>query len=465
VRAGSSEEVRRDEDGGQALLETTQRIVDRAGGEEEVEAFAMRSVETEVEALRGEVDQLSSAETRGLGVRVIADGRQGYASTADLSAEGLRGVLEEARSNAAVATADDANVLPDPQDPPEVEGTLVASVRGTPVDDKIALALALEAAATGESGDVRGVDVAKYGDSYTEAAIASTRGLSLRAARSDAWAFVMALASRGDETQTGLGVTIARGPDGLDVERAGRDGARRALRLLGATKPESRRAAVVLDPFATASFLGVLAGALSAEAVLKGRSLFADRLGEDVAGAAVTLVDDGLLAGGLGTSPWDGEGVPQQRTDLIASGQLRTFLHNTWTAHRTDVGARSTGNASRSSYRSSPGVSPTNLYLEPGDLAQEQVLAEAGEGIYIQDVVGIHSGANPISGEFSVGITGLAIRGGELAEPIREATAASTIVEMLRSIRTVGSDLRFLPFGGALGGSSVLIDEMTLAGR
>lgn len=448
------------------LLTLARGVVDGARDGEQVEAFAMRQIETDIEALGGDVDSLSSAETRGLGIRIIADGRQGYASTSILSTEAVAQTLDEARSNAAVATPDDANALPGPQDVPEIETELVRDgFLDVPVEDKIELAVAVERAARDADRRIRGVDIAKYGDSYVEAALVSSAGVELTSARTDAWAFVMPLASEGDETQTGLGVTIGRGPDDLDVGAAGEEGAHRATRLLGARKPESRRAPVVFDPYAAASFLGVLAQALSAEAVLKGRSLFADRLGDEVAAEHVTLTDDGLRPDGPATSPWDGEGVPQQRTDLIAGGRLESFLHNTWTARRTGGDVRSTGNASRGSFRSSPGLAPTNLLLEPGPHDPQAVLAEAGDGaIYVQDVVGLHSGANPISGDFSVGVTGLVIRGGELAEPIREATVASTIVDLLRSIQAVGSDLRFYPFGGALGGSTVLFAEATISG-
>ncbi|HEX2029050.1 MAG TPA: TldD/PmbA family protein [Nitriliruptorales bacterium] len=452
------------DEGPEALLELARRVVERARAGEQVEAFALRKVETEVEALRGEVDALSSAETRGVGVRVIVEGRQGYASTAVVNEVGLGEALTEARSNAVVATPDDANRLPTSQAPAEVGELVDSRLLDTPVEEKIRLALELERVAT-DDPRVRGVDIAKYGDVYVRAALASTEGLALTAARTDAWAFVMPLASDHDETQTGLGVTIGRSADELDVEAAGREGAQRAVRLLGATKPDSRRTAVVFDPYATASFLGVLARTLSAEAVLKGRSLFADRLGDQVAGEDLTLLDDGLLADGPATAPFDGEGVPQHTTALIQGGTLRSFLHNTWSALRFGEGASSTGNASRGSFTSSPGIAPTNLYLEPGPLDPARVLATAGEAVYVQDVAGLHSGANPISGDFSVGVTGLAVRGGELAEPFREATVASTIVELLRAITVVGDDLRFLPFHGALGGSTVLVAEMSVSGR
>jgi PmbA protein len=447
------------------LLDLARSVVGRARAGEEVEAFAVRSVETSIEALNGDVDALSSAESRGVGVRVIAEGRQGYASTALITNEGLADALEEARSNAAVATPDEANGLPDEEPPADVADLTRESLTTTPVEDKIRLAVDVERAARDYAPEVRGVDAAAYGDTFVEAALVSTRGLERTLARTDAWAYVFALASRDGETQTGLGVTVGRGPDELDVETAGREGGLRAVRLLGASKPDSHKVPVVLDPYATAQLLGVLSGALSAEAVLKGRSLFADRIGDEVASAQVTLVDDGIRPDGLASSPWDGEGVPQQYTPLIEAGRLASYLHNTWTARRTGEDSRSTGNASRASFKSSPGLAPTNIYLQPGDLDASAVIARVDEGVYVQDVVGVHSGANPITGDFSVGVTGLAIRGGELAEPIREATAASTLIDILRAVEVVARDLRFYPFGGALGGSTVLVGEMSVAGR
>ncbi|MDP8929296.1 MAG: TldD/PmbA family protein [Actinomycetota bacterium] len=446
------------------LIDLALSVIERARPGEQVEACAVRSTKTEVDALRGEVDALTSAETRGVGVRVIVEGRQGYASTAVVTEGGLDEALAEARSNARVATPDEANELPRPEEPPVIGDLVHPAFLSTPVEDKIALALELEAVALRADSRVRGVRLSKYGDAFQEVALASTKGLGLTAARTEAWAYVRPLASEGDETQTGLGITVGRAPTGLDVEAAGREGAERALRLLGASKPESRRVPVVFDPHATASFLGVLASALSAEAALKGRSLFAERLGEEVA-ADVTLLDDGLLPDGLATAPWDGEGVPQQKTCVIEAGVLSSLLHNTWTARRFGGEMTSTGNASRPSFRASPGVAPTNLYFAPGSLDAAGLLNQAGEAFYVQDVAGLHSGANPVSGDFSVGVTGLAVRGGELAEPFREATVASTLLEVLRSIVAVGSDLRFYPFGGALGGSTLLVSGMSVSGR
>lgn len=447
------------------LLALAQRVVDRAEPGEDVEAYAASEVTTRVDVLDAAVDSLTNATTRGVGIRVIRDGRQGYAHTSDVSEDALEATLRSARSNAMVATPDEANVLPGPAEVPTLAGLAAPDFADVPVEERIDLALALEEAARSADGRVRGIETAQYQDAHRRIALVSTRGLALTQERTDAWAYVNVLAGDGDESQTGIGLTLGRGPRELDVEAAGSEGSLRATRLLGARKPRSRRCAVVFDPWVTAQFLGVLGTALSAEAVLKGRSLFADRVGDTVGADDLTLLDDGLRAAAPGTAPWDDEGVPQERTVLIEGGTLATYLHTTWTAQRVGDGARSTGNAARAGYQSSPGVSPTNLHLVPGGRSAREVIAMVDDGVYVQDVMGLHSGANPISGEFSVSFTGLAIRDGQLDEPIREAAVSSTIVDILRGVRAVATDLRFYPFAGSLGGTTTLIAEMSVSGE
>jgi PmbA protein len=301
-----------------------------------------------------------------------------------------------------------------------------------------------------------------YGDAVSRVALASTAGVSAEYFRTDCWCVASAIAERDGDTQTGFSFRVAREPDELDWEAAAREAADRGARLLGATKPGTERLPVILDPWAAAAFLGVLASGLSAEEVQKGRSLLAGQIGEGVAAETVTLVDDGRLADGPASAPFDDEGVPTARTPLIDRGVLRGFLHNTVTARRE--GSASTGNASRPSYRGVPGVSPTNLLVEPGPDEPDALLARAGRAVYVQEVKGVHSGANPVSGEFSVGASGLRVEGGELGGPLREMTIASTLPEVLRGVEAVGSDVRFLFGAGAIGTPTILVGEMTVAG-
>jgi PmbA protein len=219
---------------------------------------------------------------------------------------------------------------------------------------------------------------------------------------------------------------------------------------------------VVLSERVAASFAGFTGGALCADDVQRGRSPFADRLGSEVASAAYVLADDGIDPGGLATAPFDGEGTPRERTPLIAGGELLAFLHDSYTARRGD--AQSTGNAARASYRSAPSVSPSNLVLEAGELTLEQLLEEAGDGVYITEVAGLHSGVNPVTGRYSVGASGRAISGGELAEPLREFTIAGDLLGTLAAVRAVGSEVRWVPFGGSVKTAPMLVGEMAIGG-
>ncbi|HEV8424231.1 MAG TPA: TldD/PmbA family protein [Actinomycetes bacterium] len=437
-----------------------ERLAAEATGGEGVEAYAELTTETSVSAFQGEVERLTSASSSGVGVRVVADGRLGYAYTADLSDQGLRECLAEARANLEVSGEDPGNVLPEAAAYQALDGLFDVRQADTAPERKVALALDLEARTRAADPKVTQVESARYGDVVGEVAIASSIGVKGSFAVTHAWCLSIAMATEDGQSQVGYAVDAARAIDDLDPGPVAREAADRAVRMLGAVKPATRTVPVVLDRMVAPSLLGVLLAGLSAEEVQKRRSLFADRLGEQVGAAGLRLIDDGRLVAGPGAAPFDGEGVPTRRTVLIDDGVLECFLHNTATAARGD--ASSTGNARRGSFKSSPGVSAHNLFLEPGELDQAGLLARAGEGLLVQDASGVHSGANPITGDFSVGVSGLWFRNGELAEPVREATVAAQLLDILKGIEAVGSDLRFTT--GSIGGSSLLIGQMTVAG-
>ena len=230
---------------------------------------------------------------------------------------------------------------------------------------------------------------------------------------------------------------------------------------MGARQPSSCRLPVVLDPLVTRSLLGLIGSALGGEAIVKGRSLFVGREGETVAAPHITIADDPTIADAFGAAGHDAEGVPTRRVDLVAGGRLDAFLHNVFTARK--AASRTTGSAVRGGFKSAPGVGARALSFVPGDLGPDEIMASVPEALYVQTVSGLHSGTNIVSGDFSVGADGLMVRDGELAEPVREITIASTLQRMLLDVVEVGADLTWLPGGGA--GQTILVSEMTMSGE
>jgi PmbA protein len=268
------------------------------------------------------------------------------------------------------------------------------------------------------------------------------------------------MAEADGQTQTGYGFSVGRTFTDLDADQIVAMATERALRLLGARQPKSRRLAVVLDPLVTAQFLGVLSAAFNGESMLKGRSLFLDRVGEQVAAPIVQIADDPTDAMMPGATTHDAEGVPCRRNALVAAGVLQGFLHNSATARR--AGTATTGSAARGGYTSTPGVGIRALSLEPGARSPDDIIASLPDALYVQSVSGLHSGTNPISGDFSVGAEGLVVRDGALAEPVREITIASTLPRMLLDIAEIGSDVTAL--GGSTAGVTLVVSEMTMSG-
>lgn len=445
------------------LLDLAAGLAGRAEAEEDVEAYLTHDRDFSAKVHGGEVESIVSAEPRGAALRVVRDHKVGFAYTTDLSEAGLAALVDQARENSRHSTEDDAVGLPEPRPAPgEPAGLVDPSQSEVSADAKVAFALELERLTKEGDSRIRTVEEAVYSDSETEVAIASSKGIAGAYRRTDAWCYAVAIATDGEDTEVGFDFDLARGMAFLDREEVARRATERAVLLLGATKIPSAKMPVILDPYAAGQFLGVLGSALTGEAVQKGRSLFAGRLGEEVASARLALVDDGRAEGAPAAAPWDAEGVPTQRTDVIRDGFLRSFLYDVKSARRE--GRSSTGNAARGGFKAPPGPSPSNLAFESTGESGEEVLRRAGSGLLVQDFHGVHSGANPVSGDFSVGVTGRLCRGGAPEQPVKEVTIALPMLEMLRSVEAVANDRRWLPFGGSYGGATTLIAEMTVAG-
>jgi PmbA protein len=448
------------------LEEAASRAVEAAtaAGATDAEAWSEGSSSREVRVHAGEVESLTEASGRGVGVRAWIGSRTGYAYGTDLSDSGLAELAEAAVGAARVADEDENSSAPDPSGEPvaEIKGLRDDGVAQTETAEVIELAKRIEQVALDRDERVTGVEEVVYVDEDSDAAIATSRGVSGKFGVSVAYSFLQAMAAKDSEVQTGLGFGVGRAPRALDPEEIGAEAGDEASSMLGATKPKSRSCPVVLSERVTASFAGFIGGALCADDVQRGRSPFADRLGDDLASTAYVLADDGVDPDGLASAPFDGEGTPRERTPLVADGKLLAYLHDSYTARRG--GARSTGNAARASYRSPPSVSTSNLVLEPGELSLEQLLEQADDGVYITEVAGLHSGVNPVTGRYSVGASGRAISGGELAEPLREFTIAGDLLGTLAAVKAVGSESRWVPFGGSVRTAPMLVGEMAIGG-
>ncbi|HVA03030.1 MAG TPA: TldD/PmbA family protein [Acidimicrobiales bacterium] len=443
------------------LLELALRIAGAAKSGEQLEVYVSRGVETDVRAYEGEVESLSSAASAGVGIRVVVGGRQGFAYAGTLEESVIKQTLADARDNATFATADEHVGLagPDGVAPTSLDLWDDAVLR-TPSAAKVEMALELERRARNADARVRQVAFADYGDMAAEAAVASSTGITATARRTVSSVAVETIAGADADSQTGVGFCAARGPGDLDLDKAVADAVQRSTRMLGATKARSGKCAVVLDPRVTSTLLAVVSSALSGEAVTKGRSFFADRVGEEVAVPTLILVDDPTDARSFGASTHDAEGLACRRNVLIENGVLRGFVFDTTSARR--AGLASTASAVRGGYATTPVAGCRALLLSPGTLEAADILSRVGEALFVQSITGVHSGVNPVSGDFSVGAEGLMVRDGQLAEPVREVTIASTLQRMLQSVLHIGADVEWLP--GVAAGQTVAIDGMALSG-
>lgn len=442
-------------------------------GATEAEAYLESAVGLTVKVFDGSVERFSYTETRGIGLRLYIGERQGRAYTSDLSGEAVGRAVGAALAAARVSEKEPDRRLPD-------RSLLAAGAGGGALlgaeleicaedldrvspGEKIQFAKDLELLAREHDPRVTGVEAAVYGESADEVLLASTAGFRAGFRSTECYGYLVAMAEEDGDSQTGFGLTAGRSFASLDARAAAVEAASMAAGLLGARQVETSRVPVLIDNLSTAEVLAAAGAAASAEAVTKGRSYLEGRLGSAVASPLVNVVDDGSLKGGFGTAPFDGEGVAATRKSVIEGGSLQTYLHNCYTASR--MGAASTGNARRPTFRAQVGVAPTNLILEPGSDSPEALRSGMGTGLEVLELQGVHAGLNPVTGEISVGARGRWVVNGRPAHPVREVTIAGTVEDILKGISGIGNDLRFTPLQGGVGTPSILVEGLAVSGK
>jgi len=421
------------------------------------EIYFVQGHSSTIELSDEKIESIEDASIEGLGLRIIDRGGLGFGYTSDIGL--VDRTIEEASLNARYATRDKYNLLP--QKAPSYPRVNIydKDLKKVSLKEKIEKIKKASRAALEYDRRIRKVYKAAYHDTIYRVNILNSEGLEVSYSGTSCSISLMAIAQERRESQSGSEFDIQRFYEKLKIEEVGRRAAQKALSLLGAKKVKTQRLSVLLDPLVGSSFVGLIASALSAEAVQRKRSLFRARLDKRVGAQELNIIDDGTLKEGLGSAPCDDEGVPTSRKTLIEKGMLRGYLYNTYTA--TKEKKESTGNGMRGSFKSLPGIGATNLFISPGRKSKEELIRKMRRGLYVTEALGMHT-ADSISGDFSVGVNGLWIEKGEISYPVCGVIMSGNLMEFLNSIEGIGKDLRFV---GNIGSPSLYLREIMLSGE
>lgn len=441
-------------------------------GASDAEAVAREGDEFSVNVRMGQVETLKESGSRALGLRVFlgkagaAGLRSASASTSDLTAEGIRQLVAGALALARMTEEDPFNGLAETGEFGAAPGDLhlyFDDVYSLPGPERIEWARRAEAAALSADPRLTNSDGGSFDAATGRRALANSRGFagSYRTSYAGVSAAPLAMDANGQMQRDGWWSSARSFANLESPESVGAEAARRTLRRLGARRVPTQRVPIVFAPETARTLIGSVFEAASGDAIWRGASFLAGKLGETIAASSINIIDDNLMllpsgAGGFGTSPFDGEGLPSRRTMVVENGMLRNYLLNTYTARK--LGMKSTHNASRG-LAGAPGVGAGNLYLEPGAFTPEQIIADVKAGLYVTSLMGF--GVNTVTGDYSRGAAGLWIENGQLTHAVEEVTIAGNLAEMLRNVVAIGNDLIFR---GAVAAPTLRIDGMTIAG-
>ncbi len=448
-------------------------------GATDAEAVAIESDEFSVNVRLGQVEQLTESGSRALGLRVFFETTEGArtasTSTSDLTPDGITRIIQSAVELARITGADPFAGLPerDAFGSNDVDSLALYfnDVDDLPAAERIDIARRCEAAALAHDTRIQNSKGASFDASSSHRVMVNSRGFSGEYRRSYCGFSASPIAQdatggmQGDYWYSSArSAKLLESPEAIGVEAA-----QRALRRLGARRVPTQQCPVVFGPETARSLMGNLIAAADGDSIYRNSSMFSGKLGEQVAGENITMVDDGtmvfdhtltdgssLRTGGFGTSPFDGDGLATRRTVVIERGILKNLMLNTYTGRKLSM--PSTGKASRG-LAGAPGIGGGNYFLEPGMLTPEQIIADVPNGLYVLSTMGF--GVNLVTGDYSQGASGLWIENGELAYAVEEITIAGNLKDIFRNVAAIGNDLEFRSSGAV---PTVRIEGMTIAG-
>jgi PmbA protein len=445
------------------LKEIANDVVCRAmkAGATAAEAVVREGSEFATVVRLGQVETLKESGSKALGVRVFFGQHAASTYTSDFSPDGLEQLVSSAVALARVTSEDPHAGLPDASELGAIGGDLDLfheDVYSLPTADRIDYARRAEKAALSADPRIQNSEGGSFDAAIGGKVLANSLGFVGEYRRSYCSVSAVPIAQQDGAMQRDYWYSVARSLKHLDSpEHVGQVAAQRTLRRLGARKAKTTRVPIILDPQMARALLGEICDAVNGDAIYRGASFLAGKLGERVAGENITVIDNGIMPGGFGTSPFDAEGVPSRRTVVIDRGILKSYLLNTYTAKK--LGLKTTGNASRG-LAGNPGIGAGNFFLEKGGRTPRQIIADVKDGLYVTEFLGF--GVNLVTGDFSRGASGLWIVNGELAHPVEEITVAGNLKDMLFNISEIGDDLEFR---GSIAAPTLRIDGLTVAGE
>lgn len=445
----------------QAVGERTLEWLRREAPGVEAELYVSRVVDRGLELREGRLETLHESAEDGVGIRVISGGRGGFAFCVGLQKETIETACRRLLEQLPYLPPDPHKVLPVGR-AAMIDDSIAATLNDpglldADVDSRLDAMRELEAATLRADKRVQRVLRVGYGESRGAVSILNTRGVSAREEGTSCGVSVAAVAEAAGETQVGSAASSGRRYGDLDFDRVAKDAAFRTAAVLGGKKLPTARRSIVFDPWVAGELLELVAGMLSADAVQRGRSLLAGKRGKRVGSELVTFVDDPLRRAGPASAFFDGEGVPTRRKAPIDGGVVRDYFYDAATASKD--GVESNGSAGRASYKSLAGPGSSNFYLEPGTLTREALLEDTKSGILVLELMGMHT-ADPVSGEFSVGLSGVEIKDGSLGSAVRGAMLSGNLLDLLGRLDAVADDLSFY---GACASPTFRVRDLTVA--
>jgi PmbA protein len=446
-----------------ALKATAQHVVERARkqGATAADVFIRENETFSVTVRKGDVEKLKEAVSRDLRLRLFVGKRTATSQTSDLTPAIVDKLVDETVEMARLTSEDESGGLPDaaayPSVIPDLHLADAAWGRLKP-EQRIDLAKRAEAAAFNTSPSITNSEGSWFECEHTRTALANSIGFAGGYESTGGYLASMPIAEANGAMQQDHWMSIGRRLDELESPEAiGRRAAERVLRRLGARKVKTCQIPVIFDPMTARTLVKHVFDAVSGDAIYRRRSFLVDQIGNAIANSKVTIVDDARLPGGLGSSPFDDEGVATQTTPILENGILRNYLHSAYSARK--MKSRPTGNGSRTG-AGSVSVGPTNFYMNAGEYSPQEIIASVENGLYVVELIG--QGVNAVSGDYSRGVTGLWIENGKLAYPVHEVTIAGNLHQMLQDIEMIGNDITFM---GPVAAPTLKIRNMTLSGE